>query len=368
MRVAIVMNQKSPWARETAMQLAGLGAEVHVIDFETPGSQPEYLAGQGEKQAGAIATFQSRVAATHLMKSAFSSGLRYVTCAPKLRQICDRILPDFLITLYGGGSGLMAWASGFRPYVIYVVGSDVLLARNGRKLVSHIVIRNADFVFANGKYLAERTRNLAPGAKVIPLYLGVDVERFKPAVREPSPITRLVSTRGFLSVYNNEAIVRALALMPDTCGPIGMTFVSSGPLLSSVRELADRSLPQPVRRGTVFLDGANGNQLLKIVQQSDIYISMSRSDGTSISLLEAFACGAFPVVSDIPANREWIDPSVQNGILVPLDDDQALADALTRAVSDVRLREKAAVHNRTLVVERADNRRTMPRMLKFLTP
>jgi hypothetical protein len=44
MRVAVVMNQKSPWTRETAMQLADLGAEVHVIDFETPGSQPEYLA------------------------------------------------------------------------------------------------------------------------------------------------------------------------------------------------------------------------------------------------------------------------------------------------------------------------------------
>jgi len=368
MRVAVVMNQKSPWAREIAMQLTDLGTEVHVIDFETPGSQPEYLAGQGEKQAKAIATFQSRVTAVHPIKSSFSSGLRYLTCALKVRRICELIRPQFLITLYGGGSGLMAWASGFRPYVVYVVGSDVLLARNGRQFVSRLVLGNADLVFANGKYLAQQTLRLAPGANVVPLYMGVDIKRFKAVIRKPSPMTRLVSTRGFLSVYNNEAIVRALALLPDSIGPIGMTFVSSGPLLPHVRELAETTLSPRIRRDTVFLDGANGEQLLEIVQQSAIYISMSRSDGTSISLLEAFACGAFPVVSDIPANREWIDPSAENGLLVPLDDDQALADALARAIGDVRLREKAAVHNRMLVEERADNRRTMPRLLEYLRP
>jgi glycosyltransferase involved in cell wall biosynthesis len=99
--------------------------------------------------------------------------------------------------------------------------------------------------------------------------------------------------------------------------------------------------------------------MLANLQDSSVYVSLSRSDGTSISLLEALSCGLFPILSDIPQNREWIDPSLENGILVPLDRPVELAAALRRAVTDASLRERAAVVNRRLIEERADARRNM---------
>ena len=45
-----------------------------------------------------------------------------------------------------------------------------------------------------------------------------------------------------------------------------------------------------------------------------MYVSIPNTDGTSISLLEAMAYGCLPVVSDLPANREWIENGV-NGIV-----------------------------------------------------
>lgn len=45
-----------------------------------------------------------------------------------------------------------------------------------------------------------------------------------------------------------------------------------------------------------------GNLLYK----NDVFISIPSSDSTSVSLLEAMCCGLFPIVSDLPANREWI--------------------------------------------------------------
>ena len=83
-------------------------------------------------------------------------------------------------------------------------------------------------------------------------------------------------------------------------------------------------------------------------------------------MLEAMACGLFPVLSDIPPNREWVDPAVGNGLLVPLNDPVALAGALLRAMSDKALREKAAVINRGLVLERASSRRNMAYMAERL--
>ena len=49
--------------------------------------------------------------------------------------------------------------------------------------------------------------------------------------------------------------------------------------------------------------------------KAKIWVSIPESDATSISLLEAMACGCIPVVSDLPANREWIQSGV-NGIVV----------------------------------------------------
>ena len=44
--------------------------------------------------------------------------------------------------------------------------------------------------------------------------------------------------------------------------------------------------------------------LPRYYRMADLYISASHSDGTSISLLEALACGCPVILSDIPGNRE----------------------------------------------------------------
>ena len=41
---------------------------------------------------------------------------------------------------------------------------------------------------------------------------------------------------------------------------------------------------------------------------ADLYISASHTDGSSVSLMEALACGVPAAVSDIPSNLEWIRP------------------------------------------------------------
>ena len=48
-------------------------------------------------------------------------------------------------------------------------------------------------------------------------------------------------------------------------------------------------------------------------------------------LLEAFACKVFPVVTDIPANRELIEHDL-NGLLTPLNSPEAFAEAVINAL------------------------------------
>ena len=87
------------------------------------------------------------------------------------------------------------------------------------------------------------------------------------------------------------------------------------------------------------------------LRAADVYVSTSRSDSTSVSLLEAMACGIPPVVTDIPANREWITEG-RNGLLVPPGDPVRLAEALRRMIGDRELATAVRDLNVGLVRER----------------
>ncbi len=94
------------------------------------------------------------------------------------------------------------------------------------------------------------------------------------------------------------------------------------------------------------------HELWDLFFRADVSISVSAHDGTPNSLLEAMACGCFPVAGDIESLREWITPGL-NGLLVEPDKPQALAEAVLIALSRPQLRTSAAEINRKLVAARA---------------
>ena len=159
-------------------------------------------------------------------------------------------------------------------------------------------------------------------------------------------------------MYQNDAIVRALALLPIKLPKYRLIFTSGGEKLPEVRALADRLIPPAVRARIEFFEGVSYGTILETLSRSPIFVSMSRSDGTATSLLEALGTGLYPVLSDIPQNREWIDPGVGNGRLVPLDDDTALAGALADCIIQVDRLAKSSERNRRMVLDRANAERT----------
>jgi glycosyltransferase involved in cell wall biosynthesis len=363
MRLAILMNIGSPWARDVATHLSAAGVEVHAIDFgdaEAGG----YISSGDAFQSGEVRALNETLAGVHLL-SAGGGSARHFRAVPEFRRLLRRLKPDRLLTLYGGGFANLAWLSGFRPYVVYVVGSDVLLVAGLRKLLAVRALRAAALVVANGEYLASRARDLDPSLRVEPLYLTVDTDLFKPAA--PANGRRIICTRGFLPVYNNAYLIDGLAAMGDRVpSDVTVTFVAPGPDLTEVSTMADSLLAPEVRRRVRFLNGLGRTELVKELQQSDVYVSLSRSDGTSLSLLEALATGIFPVLSDLPQNREWVTEEERNGVLVPFDQPPVLADALRRSLDDAEWRAAAGRINRRKVIERASPRRNTEALMRML--
>ena len=84
---------------------------------------------------------------------------------------------------------------------------------------------------------------------------------------------------------------------------------------------------------------------------ADLYISPSHVDGSSVSLMEALACGLPCLVSDIPANQEWVREG-ENGWLFPDGDDERLAGKILAAVQAAAgIRRALAALNALLKVE-----------------
>jgi glycosyltransferase involved in cell wall biosynthesis len=88
-------------------------------------------------------------------------------------------------------------------------------------------------------------------------------------------------------------------------------------------------------------------------QACDIYVSASHTDGSSVSLLQAMACGIPPLVSDIPGNREWVTPG-QNGWLFDDGDRIGLSGLMTTVSSSPQLRTRYGSNSRHIVEEKAD--------------
>jgi glycosyltransferase involved in cell wall biosynthesis len=82
-------------------------------------------------------------------------------------------------------------------------------------------------------------------------------------------------------------------------------------------------------------------------------IGMGVSDGISTTLLEAMSLGVFPIQGDTSCACEWVRPGIDAFLLSP-HDVRGLADAITRAATDDKLVNAAAITNRATVEQRWD--------------
>jgi glycosyltransferase involved in cell wall biosynthesis len=98
--------------------------------------------------------------------------------------------------------------------------------------------------------------------------------------------------------------------------------------------------------------------MAELFRRSQVAVSPSTHDGTPNTLLEAMACGCFPVAGDLESLREWITPG-DNGLLVDPGDPRALADAILLALEQPDLRLRARERNLRLIAERAEYKKVM---------
>jgi glycosyltransferase involved in cell wall biosynthesis len=106
----------------------------------------------------------------------------------------------------------------------------------------------------------------------------------------------------------------------------------------------DNGLEAAVR----FLGAMPAEQVLDVINSTDIVVMASRTEGMPRVILEAFARGVPVVAPRIGGIPEAVRDG-ETGLLVPPDDWAALADALLRLIRDPVLRRSLGARGRTWV-------------------
>lgn len=215
---------------------------------------------------------------------------------------------------------------------------------------------------------SESTRTIAEGfgvesSRIELIPWGVDLQVFHPdgpRANHPGLPARarvVLSARAHEPLYRVGDIVAAFENGRYTWDDdVYLVVVNDGPLTSDLQAGAGDH--------TLFVGRVSEADLAAWLRRSDVYVSASETDGSSVTLLQAMACGAPVLVSDIPGNREWIRDG-ENGRLLPLGDVEALSLALTEVLaSPERLVGTGKALNE--VRERADWSRNSPRLCALL--
>lgn len=115
----------------------------------------------------------------------------------------------------------------------------------------------------------------------------------------------------------------------------------SAPLLDEVEE---RIRAYPQLAGRVHLLGKVPHaQVEALMRAADLFVSGSHAESCGYALLEALACGATPVVTDIPPFRA-LTGGGRIGRLWPCGDAERLAEALVEAASSPTSPEQVRAH------------------------
>lgn len=310
-------------------------------------------------------------AKVHLLARGQSGRLAYIEALTKIRRLVRELHPDLLHAHYATSFGLLALVSGFNPLVVSAWGSDVLVAPKESiflRLIVGQVLKHADALTSDSAYMSERMRELLKGQKQIlkTVTMGVSRDWFEKIPELTKKNLQILSLRGHQEIYNIDVIIQAMVEVVKKVPEAKLVIAGEGPETPSLKKLASSlGLDKSIQ----FVGQLPHALVQNYLTESSISVSVPSSDATAVSLLETMACGAFPVVSDLPANREWINSEV-NGLLVPAKNAQALSQALLRALEEKEMRIRAQEINKQRVKDKAiweENMREMEELYRELT-
>jgi glycosyltransferase involved in cell wall biosynthesis len=287
-----------------------------------------------------------------------------------LARVIRDVNPDVIHAGPVQSAALLTALNGFQPLVTMSWGSDILkdaIRSIWMRWATRFTLRRTTVFLGDCQAVQDRAVSLGfPIERIIQFPWGVDLNHFSPGssqIRSQLGWTAdnfvVLSMRSWEPVYGVDDLVRGFALAAKTFPQLRLLLLAQGSQEDQLRKIIFES---KIEDKVHFAGTVSHLGLPDYYRAADLYASASYSDGSSISLLEALACGLPVLLSDIPANCEWVMPGEQ-GWFFPVGNDQAIARGIRSAVDQRMWLSKMGRASRKIAEERADWRHNFQRLL-----
>ena len=213
------------------------------------------------------------------------------------------------------------------------------------------IIRKFLYPCANGfvfqtkqaqEYYKPMLKNMSNTILKNPLNPDFKVEPYKGERKQ-----KIVSV-GRLSVEKNQRLlITAFSTIADKYPDYIVEFYGDGPL----KDELDACIRELKLENRVFLMGRKDN-IQKHTADAEIFVLPSNSEGMPNALLEGMALGLACVSTDCPiGGPAMIINNNENGILVPMNDADKMAEAIERLITDKALAESMGEKAKNIVNE-----------------
>jgi len=247
------------------------------------------------------------------------------------------------------------------PFLISVWGNDFTLhakSSSSMETLTRRALQACDGLHADCRrdlrlagelgFSSHKPAVLLPGGGGINFKTFFPAEVNEPSVPGVSPM-EIINPRGIRAYVRNDTFFHAIPRIVEKFPEI--SFVCPG----MAGEKQAQSWVDMLPNGEVvrLLPVQSQVEMAGLFRRAQISVSITEHDGTPNSLLEAMACGCFPIAGDIESLREWITMG-ENGLLVDPGDPRGLAEAIIKAIGEAELRKIARERNLQLVRERGE--------------
>lgn len=331
MRICYIANSASSHTVKWVNYLLSEGHEVHVISHgnaEIPGAKVYYI--------------------DYSIKNFFFTSR-------KVHKLIKSINPDVVHAHTANTCGLYGVTMKGYKVIVSAWGSDILVAPKTSIIMKKIiqyVIKKAYFITSDSINMTEKI--IEYGAEkdkcfTFPMGVEEDLLEHKSKHNLEDKTLNILSNRRLEKMYNVDIIIKGFKKALEENNNLHLTIAADGTEASNLNQLAkELNLKDNIK----FTGRYTHEELCNMLENNEVFISIPDSDSTSVSLLEAMCCGMFPVLCDLPGNREWVNDK-ENGYIVKEITEDLVKEAILWCADNKSFMRSVSEKNVNIIKEKA---------------
>ncbi len=279
---------------------------------------------------------------------------KYIFSLNKIKKELKDIKPDIVNAHYVTSYGFIASITKICPLVISAWGTDILVTPNKNflyKFITKKALKNADLITSDSEFMSNEIKKLVNKKNILTVPMGIEKELLNVERKENKDEINILSLRTVNKNSNIDVIIKAFYLLikEEKMSNIKLIITNDGTEMENIKSLI---LKLGIEDRVIVKGFVQREELIELLAKAQLNISIPDSDSTSVTLLESMACGSFNIVSNIPANTEWIQDNY-NGLVINEINEKTLKSAMKNAILNEELRQKALAINKDIISSKA---------------